>query len=203
MSLHLVSRQHRLRERVEGLVRSVYARQYGARVTSFPEAMMALVDLDGEPICVAGIRFGLADCFSEIYLDEPIEKVLARASGAPVARDRILEVTGLASARLGSSFTFLQEVVEYGRTQGMRWGVFTATGRLRRVIGASCLPVIEIAPARPERISNPLDWGTYYQTDPWVCAMPDSIVHPLAFFARGLARGTRAPLAIERLVHAL
>ena len=151
-----------LQEAARNLIRSVYRKRYDAVVRDFPELMIALLDEAGAPVCVAGLRLGLVDCFSEVYVDEPLERMLSRTLRKPVTRGEILEVTGLVSTRAGASFPLLQKIVEYGRARGMRWGVFTATGRLRRLIRTTRLPMIELAPATRERVANPEDWGSYY-----------------------------------------
>jgi len=58
----------------------------------------------------------------------------------------------------------------------MQFGVFTATQRLRRAIKATRIPLIEFAPAPKSRVSNPQDWGSYYENDPWVCGMADTFL---------------------------
>lgn len=182
LRIEIVDRRHPLRAAAEAHVRAVYRRSYGATVRAFAELLAVLPDDAGKPGCVAGVRYGLTDCFSERYLDRPIERVLSELSGEPVTRARILEVTTLACDRPNDSFRLVREVIELGRRQGMRWGVFTATRKLRHALPRLGLTLIEIAPARRERAADPQDWGSYYDTDPWVCAMADR-----AFSAQGAA----------------
>lgn len=182
LSIEIVDRRHPLRADAEERVRAVYRRSFGAVVRAFPDLLAVLRDEEGKPGCVAGVRYGLADCFSEQYLDQPIERVLSAASGEHVTRAQILEVTTLACERPNDSFRLVREVTELGRRRGMRWGVFTATRKLRQALPRLGLTLIEIAPARRERAVNPQDWGSYYDTDPWVCAMADpvSVARPAA-----------------------
>ncbi|HIJ44247.1 MAG: thermostable hemolysin [Rhodospirillales bacterium] len=199
--MEIIGPHHPLRQAAESLVRTIYAKQYGAIPREFPEMLVALLNKQDQPVCVAGVRFGEDGYFSETYLDGPLEAALSAAAGKLVSRQTILEVTNLACIRIGSSFMLVHEIVAHCRGQGMRWGVFTATRRLRRVIGASCLPLLKLVPARRRRVANPLDWGTYYETDPWVCAMPDSIVKPLAFFDRGLGHSQAVGKEAVEIVH--
>jgi hypothetical protein len=157
----------------EAVVRSVYARRYGAVIRGFPETLAALLDRDGRPVCVAGVRFGLDECFSEQYLDLPIEFAVAARTGMPVDRRQMLEVTTLASLQSTSPFRLINEVIREGRDLGMRWGIFTATRRLRQALRRTPLDLLEIAPACRDRIVAADDWGRYYGSDPWVCAVSD------------------------------
>jgi hypothetical protein len=164
---------HPLRRATEELIQRVYAQQYGARVESFPETLVALTTPGGRPYCAAGLRLGLDECWSEHYLDAPIEDILSRATGEIIGREQILEVTGLASAGRGVSFILLRELIAYGKRCDIRLGVFTATLRLRETIEAARVPLIPLAPARRARVPNPERWGRYYEHDPWVCGVLD------------------------------
>ena len=52
--------------------------------------------------------------------------------------------------------------------------------RLAQRLGVPLLPLI---PARPHRLPDAACWGRYYHTDPWVCALQDSM-QPLRFMPR-------------------
>jgi hypothetical protein len=173
VELTIVLRSHPLRAATEDLIQFVYERQYGAQVDSFPDVLAALTTPDGMPFCAAGMRFGIADCWSECYLDEPIETLVSRATGESIRRNQILEISGLASTGSGVSFVLLRELIAYAVRRGIRLGVFTATRRLQHAIEAAHVPLIRIAPARRSRIANPERWGSYYEEDPWVCGIVD------------------------------
>lgn len=101
----------------------------------------------------------------------PIEQILSRTAGAPVRREAIFEVTGLASRAPHRAMQFLRYVVAYGELAGFDWGFFTATNRLRSLLGAIGLPPLALAPADPSRISDAQVWGSYYSAGPVVCAI--------------------------------
>jgi len=189
----LVTTGHPLRDAARDLVRTVYARRYGAVVHEIPDRLIALVDTDGAPVCVAGVRLVCEGCFSQAYLDEPVARALSRAVGSPVARTDILEVSCLAAARPGAAALLLRHVAAYARIHGAHWGVFTATRRLRGLIRAAHRPLITLAPALPARVPNPADWGSYYETGPWVCAVRDDATAPVALLARAGSAWNAAP----------
>ncbi len=172
MSLLILDRRHALRRAAEAEVCRIFRRAYGAVIVDFPELLAALVNAEGAPACVAGVRFGLDHSFCEQYLDEPAESLLRRIAGGAVSRDRILEVTTLAGECPGRSLRLLRGIIAAGRDVDMEWGLFTATSRLRSALPRLSLPLIALAPALRERVAQPGNWGSYYDTDPWVCAMP-------------------------------
>lgn len=172
MSLLILDRRHPLRRAAETAVRRIFRHTYGAVIVDFPDLLAASVNVQGAPACVAGVRFGLDRSFCEQYLDEPAEKLLRRVAGGHISRDRIIEVTTLAGERPGHSLQLLRGIIALGRGVGMEWGLFTATSRLRSALPRLSLPLIALAPALRERVAQPGNWGSYYDTDPWVCAMP-------------------------------
>lgn len=182
MALCLIDRDHPLRPAAEVQVAGVYRRSFGAVIRAYPDLLAARLDAAGAPRCVAGVQFGLQNCFSEQYLDRPVEEFLGERDGRPVGRDEIIEVTTLASSRPAESIRLLRDIVDHGRSLGMRWGVFTATGRLRRALPRLGLELVALGPALRDRVANPQDWGSYYETAPWVCAIAD---RPVALHRAG------------------
>ena len=175
MTFHSVAPDHPLRDAVEAHIRDVYVRQYGAEIPAFPELLVAMVDPTGAPSCAAGLRFGWDNCFSGCYLDEPVEHLLQRMTGRRVGAGAILEVTTLAGAGRGEARGLVERVIGLGRARGMAWGVFTATRRLRLALRRAGFEFAELVPARRERVARPERWGSYYESDPWVCALEDRV----------------------------
>ncbi len=168
-----------LRPAAEGLIGSVYADTYGARITAFPRRLIALADEHGTLLCAAGLRLGWADCFSACYLDGAVDATILEATGRRVMPENILEVTTLAARSHGHGLRLVERVREIGRGMGMECGIFTATTRLRSVLRRSGLEVVALVPARRERVADPAAWGSYYDCDPWVCMLADTIPHRL------------------------
>lgn len=170
----VVTQSHARRSEVEHFIADVYRRHYGASVPEFPPTLLALLGRDGNWLCASGLRFAESDFFSECYLDEPIEILLARASGAAVNRESIFEVSGLASRAPARAAQFLHYIVSYGDTAGFDWAFFTATKRLRSLLSALGLPHIALGDAYKQRAQNPQVWGSYYDGAPLVCAVSRS-----------------------------
>lgn len=171
MRMSVIPKTHASRRAVERFIADLYAYHYGAEIVHFPPALLALQDRHGAIKCASGLRFAEDGFFSEYYLDEPIEAALTRYAQAPIARHAIFEVTSLASAAPSAAMQFLRGVVAYGELAGFSWAFFTATGRLRLLLSKLDLPIITLGRAQRTRVLNPDAWGTYYETDPCVCAV--------------------------------
>ncbi len=171
MQIFVASRGHPLRSRVERFIADVYRDHYSASVTSFPLDLIAALNSQGQCICAAGLRFAQGGFFSESYLDTTIEQALSAAVEKPVHRSNIFEVTSLASRAPRSSTLFLRHIVLYGELAGFDWAFFTATDRLRELLGLVGLPPLALASAIPQRVPNWENWGSYYTAAPVVCAI--------------------------------
>jgi Thermostable hemolysin len=170
--LVLVRPTHPLRSRVEESIAAVYEKAFGAGGLGFPDLLVALLDTAGEPIAGAGFRTAGDGFFSEAYLDAPIERLLAERCGGAVARAAIFEVTTLATRR-AAAVDFVRRLAALGQCAGFGWSFFTATGRLRRLLGLLGMPVLELAAADPRRLADAARWGRYYAHSPLVCAVSD------------------------------
>lgn len=171
MQILVLSQRHSRRAEIEHFIVDVYRRHYGASVPAFPAILLALLGRDGNCQCASGLRFANTGFFSECYLDRPIEELLAQASGVRVYRERIFEVSGLASRAPQRSAQFLRYIVSYGETAGFDWAFFTATERLRDLLAALGLPILMLSAADRDRAQSPNSWGSYYDRAPMVCAV--------------------------------
>jgi hypothetical protein len=167
----VVPREHALRAHIERFIADVYREHYQASVTTFPPDLIAMVADSGQCICASGLRYAHSGFFSECYLDSPVEQALSQAAGRTVPRDRIFEVTGLASRAPREATRFLRHVVAYGEGAGFDWAFFTATRRLRELLERINLSPLRLAIADRARVENAETWGSYYAAAPLVCAV--------------------------------
>ncbi len=159
MQILVVPREHELRAHIERFIAEVYRAHYQASVTTFPPDLIAMVDEDGQCICASGLRYADTGFFSECYLDAPVEQALSQAAGCAVPRERIFEVTGLASRDPRVATRFLRHVVAYGERAGFDWAFFTATQRLRELLDRINLSPLPLAVADPARVARRRDLG--------------------------------------------
>jgi hypothetical protein len=176
--LVLAPRSHPLRRAVEDCIRDLYAARFAARGPAFSQTLLALLDGGGRPICAAGLRTAADGFFSETYFDEPVEQVLSRHAGEPVARGAVFEVTTLASRSADAAPCFIRRIASLGQAAGFTWSFFTATERLRALLRQLAIPAIELRAADPARLSDRDQedrsrWGSYYAHRPVVCAVSE------------------------------
>ncbi len=159
------------RDEVEDFIRQVFVRQYNARIPSFAPNLM-MVEHAGRVRAAAGWRGAAAGgLYLERYLDEPVEHVLAGATGQAIGRERIVEVGNLASDRPGASMDVIRTLARHLDQLGYEWVVFTATNELIGIFRRLGLPLLALTLADPARLGEEASaWGSYYDTAPIVVA---------------------------------
>jgi hypothetical protein len=177
----LLGTDHPLRHQAEAFIRRLYAAEYGAEITRFPSRIIASLDRFDQIRSAAGIRSKDDGFFSERYLSMPVEEALSRVSMRGVSRERILEVTTLASQSHRETLKFIKAIGEFGEANGFNWSFFTLTRRLSLLVGRLRHPMIHLADADPGCIPDHHLWGTYYASEPKVYAIqsPRSVAEAL------------------------
>ena len=159
------------RPEAENFIREVFQRHHAAHVRAFAPSLV-LLEQSSRLIAAAGWRSAAAEpLFLENYLDEPIETLVERLCGQPVARSRIVEVGHLASQKPGGSLQVILTLTRHLHQFGHEWVVFTATRELIGIFAKLGLPLLALAKADPARLgAQARDWGRYYDTQPIVVA---------------------------------
>lgn len=178
MRFEIMSPRHPGRPHAEDSIRSVYQEHFGANPGKLASRLAVLSAPDGQVLCAAGMRDTRELLFSEQYLDEPVERLASSMLGRVVDREEIVEISTLAAIRSCSVGLFLSNYVNETRAMGATTLLFTATRRLRVYLRRNGVGVMELSPARPERITNAHSWGSYYDHNPVVCLAPDTAVRP-------------------------
>ena len=163
----------RLRDDALKHIEETYRRAFSAEMRLRPPRLAVTLARDGQIACAAAIRCHDEGFFSQHYLRDPISDVLSRQAGLCVAARDILEVGGLACASPFAAYPLLQAVFEWGRERQIGWGLFTATGEIRRLIRRARITPVMLAQANAAQVPDPAEWGSYYEHDPWVCAFRD------------------------------
>ncbi len=177
------------RKEAQDHIKGVYRNVYGAEVTAFAPLLVVAKRVDGEILCAAGIRTAKDGFFSDTYLKTDFSTVLQQVAHIDVPVGEIMEVVSLASTTPFPVLPMLDKMIEWGRENGMTCGVFTATNPLRRLLKRTSLSYVELASADVSQVSNPKTWGSYYDTDPKVCAFSEALSQPVVLSPR--ARATK------------
>jgi hypothetical protein len=185
----IIPRDDDLRPKAEQLITKLYAQHYGARVTAFPDTLVARIAVDNIE-CAAGLRFAADGFFSEAYLNAPIDLLLSALRHQPVDRKKIFEVTSLASSAPHLIGLFLRKIIVSGEAAGFEWAFFTATEPLKMLLERLGLHLLCLANAERSRVANPEAWGSYYTLHPRVYAVHrDGIASCLGEHARAPIHG--------------
>lgn len=170
VATHVEAGSPRRRE-VEAVIGKVFARRYGARVTSFAPNLL-LLEREGIALAACGWRGAQTGAlFLERYLDDPVEQAMARLARQRVERRRIVEVGNLAAEKSGGSLHVILALSSHLSRLGYEWVVFTATQELVGIFSRLGLPLLALAKADPARLgAEARAWGSYYDSAPIVVA---------------------------------
>jgi hypothetical protein len=171
--------QPQRRAAVEKFIRRAFEKAYRARISSFLPTLMAL-ERGGELAAACGIRrAGFERLFLEVYLDLPVERILAQQPGAGVRRHAIVEVGNLAVARAGYARQLIIHLTRHLAAQKAEWAVFSAVPQLRNCFRRLDIPLVSLALADRNRLppAEREAWGTYYDGAPQVTAVRVAAAH--------------------------
>lgn len=172
-----LSPAHSRRAEVEAFIAARYLEAYGARVTRFMPTLFALVEADGAIAAAAGLRCGAeGPLFVEHYLDAPAEALLGARFGQSVERARLAEIGHLCGLGAGNGRRLFPQLACWMQQHAIDWALFAATATLRQMFAHMQLHPLPLAPADGARLgAAALEWGRYYDTDPWVVGGPLSL----------------------------
>jgi hypothetical protein len=183
------------RRRLESCVSRVFADAHGARITHFHDLLIGAANSRGELLGVIGASAGHGSkLFLESYTDVPIEQLISRHTGRPVARSQIVEVGNLAVEHPGAARLLVTRLAENLHDQGVRWVVLTGTTRVRHVLRRLGADLVDFGHAEGAAMGDALsNWGTYYDNKPRVVAVE------LAPFCAAFSAGEPLVARLQRL----
>lgn len=150
--------------RIENLIAHRYREVFGATVRP------AFSDYLGQGGATLGYRRATATpLFLEAYLGEPVEVASSRALGREVRREAIVEIGNFAVEN-ASTMIELWGAAANDLGGSSEVAVATLTAPLRRTFARIGVPIVELAAADPARVGAGAEWGSYYASDPMVCA---------------------------------
>lgn len=199
-----------LRAGVERYIADRFEAAHGAHVHDFMPVLLTM-GCAGHTSAAAGIRAAAGHgtaaghgLFLEQYLPGPVETAITTVAGAPVQRNRIVEIGNLVATQGGSSYLLFLVLTAILGQADFEWVVFTATPQVRKALDALGLRVEVLCAADPSRLTqgSAADWGRYYSSAPVVVAgqVADalSVLHRRSLYAGVLSlyRGAIAELAL-------
>ena len=137
-----------------------------ARITTFPDTLSG-EDRRRQQHRVRGrLALRRRRLLLEAYLDTPVDMLLSAIRYHSVRREKIFEVTSLASQAPHLVGSFLRKIIACGEAAGFEWAFFTATLPLKALLERLSLPLLPLADANSSRVANPDAWGSYYTLAP-------------------------------------
>lgn len=160
--------QDAVRERVESYIAQRYRQRYGARLREWLPVLVSL-QMDGQIVAAAGYRDAGQPLFLERYLSAPVEQYI-RENGAPVRRDRIVEVGHFAAMRPGGGRQLVPLLAAHLHRRGYEWAVSTLTAELHHLFARMGLAHRSLGIASAAHLDERErdDWGDYYAHGPEV-----------------------------------
>lgn len=154
------------REAVENFIIDIYAQTYGAKIGVHYPVLMSVQDEDGKILAALGFRNAAEEpLFLEQYLNHPVDEIL------DTPRPSITEIGNLASAGGGASMFLFAALSAYLHDKKQSHAVVTGTRFIESRLRTLGLKPTRLAKADPALLlKSGEDWGSYYDTDPYVMA---------------------------------
>jgi hypothetical protein len=195
--LRLLRHESEDRAAVSEFIRAKFMKDHGARLDHLMPMLFSLRRPDDAIVAAFCLREAAQErLFMECYLDEPVERRIARLSGREVARARIIEVGNLAASP-GGARAMITALTRHLHEAGIEWVTFTGVLALRHAFRRLGLRPLSIAAATPDRLteSERALWGRYFDSRPVV--MAGYVPHGHRMLMQHKARAWQAALAAE------
>lgn len=156
--------------RTRAFIDDRFGRAYGARNCSAFGAYLTVEEQETARAALGYRRASAETLFVEQYLAGPVERAVSAALGRTIERDTIVEIGNLAADNAWSMLALWgQAANDLGGSSEI--AVATLTAPLRRMFARIGIPLHTLAEATPLCLGGTAaDWGSYYLSDPWVCA---------------------------------
>ncbi len=174
--IDIIPRNHHARARVEEFIRQRFAEEHHADIRHFmPYLLRIREDGSGAWRAITGLRPATKGdvprpLFVEHYLDQPVEREVADATGTTLQRHDIVEIGNLAETSSGGGRHAIIALTGFLTGYGFQWVVFTAITRLANAFSRLGMEPTPLAIADPSKLSpeEQREWGSYYDNNPVV-----------------------------------
>ncbi|AIT82041.1 thermostable hemolysin [Novosphingobium pentaromativorans] len=151
------------------LVRRRFMEAHGANVQAGYGAFLQVSHQNAAHAALGYRRACEETLFLERYLDCPVEHCLSLALQRTVERTSVIEIGNLA-ADDAFAMVALWGMAANDLGANCEIAVATLTAPLRRMFERLGVTLHVLAKADPKRAGDPRAWGSYYASDPMVCA---------------------------------
>lgn len=167
----LCATNDQLLNKTQFYIEQQYARCYNAKITCDYDDLIVVRDRNKQPLAAAGFRAaGMAEkqqsLYLESYLDQPLECLLSEQYQTEIKREELVEIGNFVATNNRAAFILMQHLWSWLQSHGYIYALLTCTELLERRLRG--LPVTVLSTAQASRVSNPQQWGSYYQQNPKV-----------------------------------
>jgi len=171
IQLLLVSPVDDQRAAVEQFIQQGYEKHFAARLVEFFPVILAVRDMTSQRIMGAvGMRYADdQNLFSERYLNQSIESLIANHEAVNVNRNSIIELGHFAVDRPADVNTVIPMIGRFLKSLDVSWAVYTLSRPIKTAFARLGIQLTHLQHAHPGALQNSLsDWGTYYDFKPAV-----------------------------------
>ncbi|MGC2166006.1 MAG: thermostable hemolysin [Gallionella sp.] len=162
------------RDQLDGFIRDIFRQTYGAEVKPSKSYLMSLRDHDDELIAACSLHSAATEKLSlEIYLDNPVEKILSTLTGQTVQRGDIIEVSDFSASELATARYLITAINDQLHFTSKQWAIINAPPNLRDAFVKLGMDPKIIADADKNRI-DPDElrrWGNFFDQNPQIIAI--------------------------------
>ena len=171
MHLMLLSPADKKRVQVEQFIAAGYARHFAARLVEFFPIILAVNEIEtGRILGAVGLRY--ADdylLFSEKYLNQSIESLIAEHEAKPIQREHIIEMGHFVVDQAHDLNAVIPLVAGFLKSLAVKWAVYTLSRPIKLAFQKFGIQLTHLQHAHKEAlIHSKTDWGKYYDFKPAV-----------------------------------
>lgn len=159
------------RNEIEQFIKNGYIKHFGANLNKFSPIILAVIDFKtGRILGAVGLRYADSQpLFSENYLTDSIESLLAEMSKQSVRRKDIIELSHFVVDQGSDVNVVITLVGQFLKSLDVTWAVYTLSRPIKLAFQRLGIQLTHIQHAHPDALKNSTtDWGRYYDFKPAV-----------------------------------
>jgi hypothetical protein len=153
-------------DNIKNFITNIFFERHQAKVNYFQDNFLVISE-NFQIVAVIGYKMAEKNVLLiESYTDAPVDKLLNN-----ITRDKIIEVGNLSSVGSGLGQIIISSLVVFLSEQDYHWLFLTAPEKILNTMKKIGLSFTVVSEANKSDVSNPDDWGTYYDNKPYVIAL--------------------------------
>lgn len=171
IQLMLVSPADETRAAAERFIQRAYEQHFDAHLVEFSPIILVVREIANQRIMGAvGLRYAdEQSLFSEQYLGQPVESMIADHEQQAINRHSVIELGHFAVDSAADVNTVIPMIGRFLKTLDVDWAVYTLSRPIKLAFARLGIQLIHLQHAHPGGLVNSrTDWGRYYDFKPAV-----------------------------------